>query len=97
MASGKDWPELSEQLERLRDKEKRIKRLVRTIVMILVFGLILVAGIVIIVDSQTRAATFSGPEYYWDAFQLEVGIFITLVGAISVALSSNYLITTWRI
>jgi hypothetical protein len=96
MASGQDWPELSEQLVRLKDKKKRMKRLARAIVMILVSGLILVAGIIVIGDSQTYEETSSGPRY-WDSFQLEVGIFLTLVGAILVALSSNHLIASWKI
>jgi len=97
MASGQDWPELSEQLSRLKDKEKRMKRLARAIVMILVSGLILIAGIVVIGGSQTVEATSSGAEYYWDSFQLEVGIFLAVVGAILVALSSNHLIASWKI
>jgi hypothetical protein len=97
MAAGKDWPELSEQLQRLKDKEKRFWRLARAIVMILVSGLILVAGIIVIGDSQTYAYTSSGVEYHWDSFQLEAGIFLTLIGTILVALSSNHLIASWRI
>ena len=97
MASGQDWPELSEQFKRLKDKDKRMKRLARAIVMTLVAGLVLVAGIIVIGDSQTYEETSSGPEYYWDSFQLEVGIFLALIGTILVALSSNHLIVSWRI
>ena len=81
----------------MKDKEKRMKRLARAIVMILVSGLILIAGIVVIGGSQTYKETSSGTEYYWDSFQLEVGIFLAVVGAILVALSSNHLIASWKI
>jgi len=97
LTSGKDWPELREQLARSIEKEKRGKQLLIAIFLQVVALVLMAVGIVIIGKALEDLADRM-PEYAfgWNPLNLEVGLFLALVGAIMTALFGNHLAATWR-
>ncbi|MCU0852882.1 MAG: hypothetical protein MUC90_06510 [Thermoplasmata archaeon] len=96
MSSDKDWPELREQLARNLERDKQTKRLLIAIGIVVVSILIMVGGIKVIGMSQTWTSWPTTTTYSWKTFELEVGIFLTLLGTILASSSLNHLMSVWK-
>jgi hypothetical protein len=97
MTSDTDWPELKEQLKMLRAREERNRRVALTIVAIIISGIIMAVGVVVIGGAEEVHRTGDTAYSYWSTPRLEIGIFITLIGTVMMALSANFLTKSWRI
>lgn len=96
MASDKDWPELREQIARNLERDKQSKRLLIAIGIAAASLLIMVGGIKVIGMSQTWTSWPTTTTYSWKTFELEVGLFLTLVGTVLTSFSLNHLISVWK-
>jgi predicted PurR-regulated permease PerM len=97
MTSDTEWPELKEQLERWGAREERNRRVALAIVAIITAGIIMAVGVVVIGGAEEVHRTSDTAYSYWNTPQLEIGIFITLIGTVMMALSANFLTKSWRI
>ena len=100
MVSDTELPEVTEQLNRLMAMEDRRRRIAWAIVAAVISVITTVIGIYVI--GQQVAALGMGIQgdldvlNVWHPFQLECGIFVTLVGTILMAISFNFLIASWK-
>lgn len=96
MASDKDWPELREQLARNLERDRQTKRLLIAVGIAVVSLVIMVAGVKVIGMSQTWTSWPTTTTYSWKTFELEVGLFLTLIGTIMTTFSLNHVMSVWK-
>ena len=97
MTDGTGWPELNEQLERIVARDERNRRVVLALTAVVVSAVIMVIGIAITGGAET---VHYGSDYaysYWSTPQFEIGVFMTLIGTVLLALSANFLTKSWRL
>ena len=97
MTSEADWPELEDQLDRMRERKKRNRRVVSAIAAIIISGVIMAAGVVVIGGAEKVKYGMDTAYSYWSTPQFEIGVFIALIGTVMMTVSANLLITSWRI
>lgn len=101
MASGREEIAKSEVDKWILDgmKRKWLGQMAWASVLLVICGIATIVGTYFIGQSVGSLITYAGntnPYVHWNPFQLEYGIFITLIGTILVALSVNFLIATWK-
>jgi len=101
MASDTELPEVTEQLNRLRARKDRNRRIARALVAVVISVIIAVVGIYVIGQQMVEfgegiQTEDSDLRYVWEPFQLECGIFVALVGTVLMAISFNSLVIGWK-
>ena len=97
MTTRTDWPELKEQLDRVRMREERNRRVALAVIAICISGAIMATGTTVIGGAEKIHYGSDTAYSYWSTPQFEIGVFITLIGTVMMMLSANFLSKSWRI
>lgn len=97
MMSGDEQPELRKKLDMEIVRGERNRRVVLAVIAVIVGGIIMAAGIVVIGGAEEVYHGADTAYSYWNSPRLEIGIFVTLIGTVVMALSANCLTKSWRV
>lgn len=96
MQSDGNRKELNRKLDAEIAAGERNRRIALAIVAIIISGVIMAVGVVVLGGAEKVHQGADTAYSYWDSPEFEIGVFTTLIGAVMMALSANFLTTSWR-
>ena len=93
-ASMRDQPPIPEARRSVEERERNLPGALAAGFVVFIGMIVMAAGINSMVGSQVIRDYYGMGYSFWDTNRLEIGIFVTLIGTIMVALSAYFMIVS---